>query len=142
MAHEYETSMEWKGGKEGRVASPGLPPLEISSPPEFGGPAGRWTPEHFFVASANVCVLLTFVALAGFSKLAVLKAGSTARGRLEKEEGGYRFTGIDVALAIEIERVEDLERAERLVRKAETTCLVSRSMSTKVTVTPRITVHQ
>jgi peroxiredoxin-like protein len=139
-SHEYESSMEWTGGKQGRTEAPGLPPLEVASPPEFGGPGGRWSPEHFFVASASACVLLTFTAIADFSKLAVRKASSSARGKLEKIEGeGFQFTGIDVHLSIEVEKEADVARAERLVQKADAACLVSKSMKTPVRVTADIT---
>jgi len=135
--HEYESSMEWTGGKEGKATAPGLPDLAVASPPEFGGPGGSWTPEHMFVASANVCVLLTFVAIAEFSKLGVRTASSSARGRLEKAEGkGFAFSAIDVTLRIQLEKESDRERAERIVQKAEAACLVSSSMKTPVTVTP------
>jgi peroxiredoxin-like protein len=139
-SQEYESSMEWTGGKEGRAEARGLPTLDVASPPEFGGPGGRWSPEHLFVASANVCVLLTFVAIADFSKLAFRNAGSSAKGTLEKVEGeGFQFTGIDVHLKIEIENETDVARAERIVQKAEAACLVSKSMKTPVRVTADIT---
>lgn len=129
--------MEWTGGREGRASAPGLPDLPVASPPEFGGPGGSWTPEHMFVASANVCVLLTFIAIADFSKLAVRSASASAKGRLEKPEGkGFQFTAVDVTLRIQLEKESDRERAERIVQKAEAACLVSSSMKTKVTVSP------
>jgi peroxiredoxin-like protein len=137
--HEYESSMEWTSGREGKVSAPGLPDLAVASPPEFGGRGGLWSPEHLFVASANSCVLLTFLAIAEFSKLAIRSASASARGLLEKPEGkGLQFTAIDVTLRIQLEKESDRERAERLARKAEAACLVSSSMKTPVRVTPEI----
>jgi peroxiredoxin-like protein len=139
MAHEYETSMEWSAGRQGSASAPGLPTLSVGSPAEFGGPGGCWTPEHFFVASANMCVLLTFVAIADFGKLALRSASSSAKGKLEKVEGkGLRFTEIEVRLRVEVEKEADVARAERLVQKAEASCLVSNSMSTPVRVSAEI----
>lgn len=142
MTHEYETSMEWTGGRGGKVEAPGLPALEVASPPEFGGEPGRWTPEHFFVASTSACVLLTFLAIAAFSKLAIRKASSSGKGRLEKVEGGLRFTAVDVTLSVEVETGADVERAERLAQKAEKSCLVTRSLDTPVRVTAKIESYQ
>ena len=133
--HEYETSMVWSEGRKGRVEAPGLPPLDFASPPEFGGPGGLWTPEHAFVTAANSCILLTFVAIADFSKLSFKRLSSSARGKLEKVEGeGIRFTSIDVELRVEVGSEADIARAERLVQKAEASCLVSKSLKTPVRV--------
>ena len=139
--HEYETSMVWSEGRKGRVEVPGLPPLDFASPPEFGGPGGTWTPEHAFVTAATSCILLTFVAIAEFSKLAFRSLSASARGKLEKVEGeGLRFTSIDVELRVEVGSEADIARAERLVQKAEASCLVSKSLKTPVRVKAEIRV--
>lgn len=133
--HEFETSVQWTGAREGKLESKGLPALDVASPPEFSGTAGRWSPEHFFVASAEVCVMLTFIAIADFSKLAVKSYRSSAGGVLEKVEGkGYRFTSIEISAHIEVEKEADVERAKKILEKAEASCLVSNSMETPVTV--------
>ena len=139
--HEYETSMVWSEGRKGKVEAPGLPPLDFASPPEFGGPGGTWTPEHAFVTAATSCILLTFVAIAEFSKLAFRSLSASARGKLEKVEGeGLRFTSIDVELRVEVGSEADITRAERVAQKAEASCLVSKSMKTPVKVKAEIRV--
>jgi len=133
--HEYETSMVWSEGRKGKVEASGLPPLDFASPPEFGGPGGTWTPEHAFVTAAASCILLTFVAVAEFSKLQFRSLSASATGKLEKVEGeGLRFTSIEVTLRVEVGNEADIARAERLVQKAEASCLVSKSMKTPVRV--------
>jgi peroxiredoxin-like protein len=139
--HEYRTSMTWSGGRTGKVVVEGLPSLDFASPPEFGGPGGTWSPEHAFVAAASSCVLLTFVAVAEFSKLSFRSLDASAKGVLEKSESeGYRFTSIEVELRLAIEKDSDMARAERLVAKAESACLISKSMKTPVRVTAQISV--
>jgi peroxiredoxin-like protein len=133
--------MTWSGGRAGKVVVEGLPSLDFASPPEFGGPGGTWSPEHAFVAAANSCILLTFVAIAEFSKLAFRSLDASAKGVLEKlEREGYRFTSIEVELRLAVEKESDVARAERLVAKAESACLVSKSMKTPVRVTAQIAV--
>lgn len=133
--HEYETSMVWSEGRKGRVEARGLPPLDFASPPEFGGPGGTWTPEHAFVTAATSCILLTFVAIADFSKLQFRSLSAKAKGRLDKVEGeGLRFTSIDVELRVDVGTEADVARAERLAQKAEASCLVSKSLKTPVRV--------
>ena len=139
--HEYETSMVWSEGRKGKVEAPGLPPLDFASPPEFGGPGGTWTPEHAFVTAATSCILLTFVAIAEFSKLQFRSLSASATGKLEKVEGeGLRFTAVAVTLRVEVGTEADIARAERLVQKAEASCLVSKSLKTPVRVKAEIRV--
>ena len=139
--HEYETSMVWSEGRKGKVEVPGLPPLELASPPEFGGPGATWTPEHAFVTAATSCILLTFVAIAEFSKLSFQSLSARATGKLEKVEGeGLRFTSVEVTLRVEVGPEVDIARAERLVQKAEASCLVSKSLKTPVSVKAEIRV--
>jgi peroxiredoxin-like protein len=127
--------MTWSGGRAGKVEVEGLPSLDFGSPPEFGGPGGTWSPEHAFVTAANSCILLTFVAIAEFSKLSFQSLESSAKGVLEKVEGeGLQFTSIDVEVRVTVEKETDRSRAERLVAKAESSCLVSRSLKTPVRV--------
>ena len=60
----YRNDVLWKAGRRGTISGVGKPDLDISSPPEFKGEAGFWTPEDMFLASLNTCVMLTFVAFA------------------------------------------------------------------------------
>lgn len=133
MIHQFETSTQWKASKEGTISAPELPDLDVASPPVFGGREGTWTPEHLFVAAAEVCLMTTFLAIAELSKLAVRGYRSRARGTLEKVEGeGLQFTSILVFPNIELENEKDAARAKRNLEKAEAHCLISKSMKTPV----------
>ncbi len=57
----YETRLKWKGSREGLLTSEGKPSIEISTPPEFKGQPGVWTPETLLVASVHTCVMTTFL---------------------------------------------------------------------------------
>ncbi len=131
--HEYQTSVTWSDAQGGRAESPGLPTLTTAPPPEFGGPGGNWSPEHLFVSSANACVLLTFLAMARISKLEIADWRSKAKGTVERLEGqGWLFTGIQIEVELTVVKASDIERAGRLVHKAEENCLISKSMKNPV----------
>ncbi|SRR5713226_3344098 len=135
----YETEVEWKGERRGKLQSAGLPPLEVAAPPEFHGHAGAWTPEHLYVASVNACFLLTFLAIAQNSKLEIVSLCASARGKLEKIEGnGFQVTEIVLKPKLVIRSAGDLERAKRIVEKAEKSCLISNSIKTIVKLEPEI----
>lgn len=131
--HEYSTSVTWVEGSKGNLESAGLPALVAGAPPDFGGEEGRWSPEHFFVASAEICAMLTFVAIAGMSKLEFVSWRSSAKGKVDKVEGeGFMFTNIQIDADVEITRASDIEKTERVLEKAKKNCLVTKSMKTPV----------
>lgn len=131
--HSYETTVSWTGQNEGQVEAVGLPTLATARPPELGGPGGKWSPEHLFISSANVCVMLVFLAMARASKLEVGGWRSTAKGTTEKIEGqGRMFTGIDIEAELEVPNPSEVEKAHRLAEKAKDNCLISKSMKTPV----------
>jgi peroxiredoxin-like protein len=138
--HFYDTEVGWMGKRRGYLrSSADLPVLEVSSPPEFQGHEHTWTPEHLFVASVNSCYMATFIAIAELSKLAVVSFTSSAVGKLEKIEGhGYRITEIILKPNLVIQYEYDAERAQRILEKAQTNCLISNSILTEVKLEPQI----
>jgi len=131
--HEYSTSVTWTERRNGNLASPGLPPITTGPPADFGGEGNVWSPEHFFVASAEVCAMLTFLAIAGMSKLDVMGWTSSARGKVEKVDGqGFMFTTLEIDAEVEVARESDVPKAERILQKAGENCLVTTSMKTPV----------
>lgn len=143
-AYSYTTRITWTGGREGRLQADSLPELTFSAPEEFHGRAGMWTPEHFYVAAANACLLTTFLAIAEISKLEIIAYEAVGTGKLEKgvagDEKGYQITEIVLRPRITVVSEADRDRAWRLIEKAEKNCLVSRSMKTRMTLEPEILV--
>jgi peroxiredoxin-like protein len=137
--HYYETEVGWMGQRRGYLrSSADLPVLEVASPPEFNGHEHTWTPEHLFVASLNSCYMATFIAMAEASKLDVVSFTSSAIGKLEKVERGFRLTEIVLKPKLVIRFEYDAERAQRILEKAETNCFISRSILTEVKLEPSI----
>ncbi len=136
-SYTYETSVEWIGRRTGRATASGLPGLNVSSPPEFSGDPGLWTPEHLLVAATASCLMTTFLAIAEISKLPVGSFRVRATARLEKVPGeGYRFTEITLAPEIGV-AAEDIEKAGRALSKAEKNCFISNSLRATVRVEAR-----
>ena len=139
----YETEVEWKGERRGDLRSPSLPGLAVAAPPEFQGPEGLWTPEHLYVASVNVCFMTTFVAIAQNSKLEIASFCASAKGKLEKVEGaGFQITEIVIRPRLVVRSSRDLDRAGRILEKAEKNCLISNSIKTVVKVEPEVYCEQ
>ncbi len=93
--HTYRTSVQWSTKRKGKLATKGMPVIEVATPPEFpGGHPGIWSPEHLFVGAAEVCLMTTFLAIAEKSKLEFLNYASEAVGTLEKTDSGFQVTRI------------------------------------------------
>ena len=135
----YEAEIEWTGDKDVKLSSGKLPVISAGAPPEFKGREGNWSPEHLFVASMNSCYVLTLLAIAEFSKVSLVSLSCTARGKLEKAQGGgYQITEIVVKPRIVISAANDLARMPRIFEKAKENCFVSNSIKSAIIVEPEV----
>ena len=138
----YETVIEWTGEKDLQISGAKLPSIVAGAPPEFKGRDGVWAPEHLFVAAFNSCYMLTFLAIAEFSKITIVSFSSTARGKLEKIAGGtYQVSEIVAKPRVVIASDKDLARMARIFEKAKENCFVSNSIKSKITIEPEVS-HQ
>jgi organic hydroperoxide reductase OsmC/OhrA len=135
---EYSTQTKWTGDRKGITSSSGKPDLIASSPPEFKGIPGVWTPEDLYVASIELCHMTTFMSFATRKGIQLKSYESSARGILEQDEGGYRFTTVTITQRIVVESGTDPSLVEEVLRDAHTNCLVARSITTKVELVPEI----
>lgn len=136
--YTYQTAVKWTGQRKGIISCVGKPDVEVATPPEFKGHANIWSPEDLFVASANICLMTTFLAFAERAGLAFSSYESEAEGRLELVEGKFQFTALTLKPTITLQSSADAGKARELIQKAEANCLVSNSIKTRVVVDPRI----
>lgn len=138
--HSYRTSVQWVSERRANLGAEGLPGLEVATPPEFpGGHPGVWSPEHLFTAAAEACLMTTFLAIAANSKLEFKAYSSTAEGFLEKTEAGLLMTEIVLRPRVVV-AADQVDRAKRVLEKAEKNCLISNSMKTRVVLEPDVVV--
>jgi organic hydroperoxide reductase OsmC/OhrA len=138
----YRTGVSRVAGRSAILSSRGKPPLLISSPPEFGGGRGLWSPEELFVASIEVCLMLTFVGIAEKRGLRFASYESTAEGLLELELQSYRFTRVSVAPVITLDDEPSFAAAREIIERAHRTCLVANSVRCEVIVDPSFQVSR
>jgi organic hydroperoxide reductase OsmC/OhrA len=137
---QYQNEVRWNSERLALLSAPGKPDLRVSSPPEFHGEPGCWTPEDMLVASVNACLLLTFVAYCVREDLAILCYECSAQGTLEDSGNGYQFSEIVLRPRIGVKSDEDLELANFVLDTAQTACIVSRSIKPAVKVLARFDV--
>lgn len=140
-SHEYQVEVVSSGEKTGWLSatSDGLPELAFASPPEFGGPEHVWSPEHLFVASVAACLMTTFRAIAASSGVEVVDYSDEAVGLLKRgEDRRYSIESVTLRPTIVISEDSKIDRAERLIEKAEKACLISRSINSEVVLEAKI----
>ncbi len=132
--HSYNVSLKWEEGRKGVMHSPELPTkIEVATPPEFDkGIPGIWSPEHLFTAAVLSCFMTTFLAISEFSKLEFKSFDCDAEGVLDKVDGKFLMTEINLKILLVIDDESKKERAERILEKSEAACLISNSIKTKV----------
>lgn len=140
--HSYNVSLKWNEGRKGIMESPELPTkIEVATPPEFDkGIPGIWSPEHLYTAAVLSCFMTTFLAIAEFSKLEFKSFDCDAEGVLDKVEGKFLMTEVNLKARLVIDDASKKERAERILEKSEAACLISNSIKTKVYLTSNINV--
>jgi organic hydroperoxide reductase OsmC/OhrA len=118
------------------------PSIAFSAPPEFGGIAGMWTPEHLFVMAVASCYVSTFSGIAEISHFNFVTLDLDAEGFLQKLDHGWKFSNVILRPVVRIASEKDRDRALRIMEKAEKGCLVARSLNCPVTLEPQITVEE
>ena len=136
LVHNYTTTVTWERDRIGELSSPTLPDLTVATPPEFPkGVPNTWSPEHLFV-------MTTFLAIAENSNFEFKSFRSEATGKLEKVDGKFMISEIELRPVVTIKDESKKEKAIRLIEKSEAACLISNSMKSKRILTPTITVEE
>ena len=140
----YEVELEWAAGRKGLMSSPALyDSIEVATPPEFPkGIAGIWSPDHLLVAAANSCLMTTFLAIAENSGLEFVGFHSKASGKLEKIDGKYLISEIELSPQLQIKSEAFRDKALKVLEKSESACLISNSVKSRIIFKPEISVVQ
>ena len=138
----YTTGLTWTEGRIGTMTSHGKPAIRISSPQEFKGSAGYWTPEDMFVAAVEMCQMLTFIGIAQKQSVPFVAYHSSAKGTLEFIDGQYRFTHVVITPTVVIEDPTTEAAVRAVLREAHKRCLIANSITAVVEVNPTIITGQ
>lgn len=132
LPHHYHANAKSRGNYV-EVASEGLPNIETSAPPDFGGPEDFWSPETLFVGTIADCFILTFKAIARATKLDWVDVKCDVDGTLDKLGKGMEFTHFKITGKVILGPDQSEETALKLLKNAEASCLITRSLKAEVT---------
>ncbi len=128
LPHHYTVTAGAEAEGNVTLKTDGVPQLTTAPPAEFGGPGDQWSPETLLVGSIADCFVLTFRAIARASKLEWDKLDCSAEGVLERVERVTRFTSATVHATLTVPPGTDVAKAEKLLEKAESACLITASL--------------
>lgn len=131
LPHQYVVTASGGPDENLQVCSTNLPDLVVAAPQQFGGPGDQWSPEDLLMSSVASCFILSFKAIAKGSKLSWLSIECLTEGVLDKVEGKARFIQITNKVRLDIADSESVEQAERILHKAEQSCLVTNSLTSQ-----------
>ena len=138
--HHYYISGQATSDSHVALKGENLPELITAPPAEFGGPGDQWSPESLVVGAVADCFILSFRAIARASKLEWQDLQCNVTGTLDRAERVTRFTAIKVEASLQVPAGTDLEKAEKLLHKAEASCLVTNSLIADSELSTTITV--
>jgi peroxiredoxin-like protein len=143
-SHQYRVDVEWAADRKGELHSPDLTQtISVATPPQFPkGMPDIWSPEHLFTAAVNSCLMTTFLSIAENSRLEFISFRSKGTGKLEMVDGKYMMSEVVLEPIVEISHEKDLERAQRVLQKSESACLISNSVKSKITFLPTVKVKE
>lgn len=126
--HHYLVRADGREEGELTVSADGLETIPTMPPPQFGGPEGYWSPEALLVASVADCLILTFRAIARGSRFEWNDFSCEVDGVLDHVDRVTHFTDYHIRVVLHVPQGSNLHKAERLVEKSESVCLVTNSL--------------
>ena len=148
--HSYNVNISWTQDRKGMMCSPELHKtetnesncIEVATPPEFpGGMPHIWSPEHLFTAAVSSCLMTTFLAIAENSKLEFISFKCNSKGILDKIDGKFVISEVLLFPEVIIMDESQRERCERIIEKSEKACLISNSITSKITMEVKVSVQ-
>ena len=132
LPHHYQVHVSANTANNLSVSVTDLPKLEVAPPANFGGPGDIWSPEDLFMSSITSCFILSFKAIARAAKLDWVSIECHSEGTLERVNGKTLFTTVVTQANLVVAAAESIENAEKLLHKADQTCLVSNSITCEI----------
>jgi organic hydroperoxide reductase OsmC/OhrA len=139
--HHYEMQVTWTGAAAGgtrdyktysreyRADFPGKPSVTGSADAAFRGDPNLHNPEDMLVLALSACHMLSYLALAALEGLEVTGYEDSARGTLQQEGRGGRFTEVVLRPRVTVAPGSDPVRAEALHEEAHQTCFIASSVN-------------
>jgi len=139
----FSTDVRWLANKSGLVSLySGRNSFIVSTPPEFDGPDGDWSPEHLFLSSITCCFMSTYLVFVNKMKIENTGFECTATGQVEVVDGRYKCTYIHIYPKAFVGNEPDVEKARIAMEKAKKYCLISNSINAEIVQHPEVAISR
>ena len=128
LPHTYSVSATAETESIVSLSAPGVTTISSAPPVEFDGPGDQWSPESLLVAAVADCFILSFRGIARASRLDWSELDCHVDGILDRVDRGLQFTRFNVQASLTISSEDNRAKAEKLLHKAEQSCLVTNSL--------------
>jgi peroxiredoxin-like protein len=136
--HHFHLKANWPGGRNdvGEIAAGNLV-TKVSIPPEMDGPGVGTNPDEMLLGAAATCYIITLAAMLERSKLEKISLTMESEGIVDVTNGVITYKKIihrpRVVLKADASK-RDLQLAQKLAEKAESSCMISRAIQGNVEV--------
>ncbi|MFK9092048.1 OsmC family protein [Bacillus salipaludis] len=134
--HVFHLKANWPGVRNdvGEIEAGNLK-TKVSIPPEMDGPGVGTNPDEMLLGAAATCYIITLAAMMERSGLSKENLTMESEGIVDVTKGVITYKKIIhrpcIILKPEASK-KDIELAERLAKKAETSCMISRAVQGNV----------
>ncbi len=129
LPHQYKVSVKGKPQEMLLTCAENLPLIQVAPPAQFDGPGDQWSPEQLLMASVINCFILSFRPIAKASHFDWLSIECESTGTLDKVGHKIQFTHVQTKAKLTISSAEQIEKAKKLLNKAEETCFITNTLS-------------
>jgi len=136
--HHFHLKAEWPGARnsEGYIEAGNLQ-SKVSIPPEMDGPGVGTNPDEMLLGAAATCYVITLAAMIERTKLPLQEMSLDSEGIVDVTNGVITYKKIihkPKVILQEDSSEADHKKLEKLVEKAEKSCMVSRALRGNVAI--------
>ncbi|WP_010097627.1 OsmC family protein [Ornithinibacillus scapharcae] len=134
--HHFHLKADWPGGRnsEGFINAGNLK-TKISIPTEMDGPGIGTNPDEMLLGAAATCYIITLAAMIERANLPLKEMSLESEGIVDVTNGVFTYKKIIHRPTVSLTNVasdKDYELLEKLVQKAEKSCMISRAIQGNV----------
>jgi peroxiredoxin-like protein len=131
--HSFHLTANWPGLRNdiGTIETANLY-TKISIPPEMDGPGIGTNPDEMLLGAAATCYIITLAAMLERSKINKNSLTMTSEGIVDISNGIITYKKIIHRPHLILQSEKDLVLAQKLARKAEISCMISRALKGNV----------
>jgi peroxiredoxin-like protein len=131
--HSFHLTANWPGLRNdvGTIETANLH-TKISIPPEMDGPGIGTNPDEMLLGAAATCYIITLAAMLERSKINKESLTMTSEGVVDISNGVITYKKIIHRPHLILHSEKDMVLAQKLARKAECSCMISRALTGNV----------